>query len=583
MSDQPIKILLIEDNPGDMVLVREMLSAGAHSDFHLEHADRLSAGIERLATEDFDAILLDLSLPDSEGMDTYAQVQDQAPKMPIVVLSGSGSEAMAIEAVQEGAQDYLVKGEVEASLLARAIRYAIERKRSQRVLQREKDLVAQLTNTSPVAITLVNHEGEIVFANAYAEQVLGLSRDELLQRTYNAPAWRITDYEGNPLPEQELPFRQVMEKREPVYGMRHAIEWPDGQRVLLSINGAPLLDEEGRVEQVVFALEDITERQETEQALAWEAEINTAIAELAGLLLSSASIEELSSLVLEQAKHLTDSEFGYVGHIDPETGFLVSSTMTRDVWEECQVEGKDFVFEEFSGLWGWVLENRESLMTNNPQCDPRSSGIPSGHISIDRFLSAPAMIEGNLVGQIALANATRDYTERDLELIERLAALFALAVQRKRREEQRVAQLKRELRTLERMTTPPTSVSAQSFGMAPFRKSLPEAFDEAVNAYEQLLDAALEQRAYRVEEESSQDVRALAERLGTLRAGPRDVVDIHTTALKNKSAQSNPLKVEFYAEEGRLIALELMGYLVSYYRNRCVGVWTRPTTDETGA
>ena len=179
----------------------------------------------------------------------------------------------------------------------------------------------------------------------------------------------------------------------------------------------------------------VTERKQAEQALEWQQKADAAIADLSKSLLESIPIEDISWRVLEHAKKLTGSTFGYVGYIDPESGYLVSSTMTRDVWDQCQVPDKDIVFEEFSGLWGWVLENRQPLMANTPNEDPRSSGVPVGHVPIERFLSAPAMIGDELVGQIALANPASDYGERDLRLTERLASIYALALQRKRAED----------------------------------------------------------------------------------------------------------------------------------------------------
>ncbi|MBE0425791.1 MAG: GAF domain-containing protein [Nitrospirae bacterium] len=175
--------------------------------------------------------------------------------------------------------------------------------------------------------------------------------------------------------------------------------------------------------------------EEIEQNLKREKAVNSAISELASKLLSPSSIEDISSLVLESVKHLTGSRLGYAGYIDPKTGYLISPTLTRDIWEACEVKDKNIIFKEFRGLWGWVLRNRKPLFTNTLQDDPRSSGTPSGHLRIHRFLSVPALIGENLVGQVALANSDRDYNERDLEIVERLVSLFAIAIHRKQSEE----------------------------------------------------------------------------------------------------------------------------------------------------
>jgi len=194
-------------------------------------------------------------------------------------------------------------------------------------------------------------------------------------------------------------------------------------------------EEQDLIDNIADALGEWFERTQAEQALKWQQEVDAAVAGLSKNLLESISIEDISYRVLDHAKRLTGSTFGYVGYIDPESGFLVSSTMTRDIWDQCHVPDKDIVFETFSGLWGWVLENCQPLMTNVPNEDPRSTGVPVGHIPIERFLSAPAMIGDELVGQVALANPDSDYAERDLRLTQRLASIYALALQRKRAED----------------------------------------------------------------------------------------------------------------------------------------------------
>ncbi|MDY6875835.1 MAG: response regulator [Chloroflexota bacterium] len=130
MEERPIKVLLVEDNPGDTRLLREILAEVTSAQFELAHVERLSETLKHLAEGSTDVTLLDLSLPDGRGLDTITQVHTQAPDVPIVVLTGLDDEALAVRAVREGAQDYLVKGQIDGNLLARAIRYAIERKRA---------------------------------------------------------------------------------------------------------------------------------------------------------------------------------------------------------------------------------------------------------------------------------------------------------------------------------------------------------------------------------------------------------------------------------------------------------------------
>lgn len=189
---------------------------------------------------------------------------------------------------------------------------------------------------------------------------------------------------------------------------------------------------------VIRAIEQHKQQKKLEHAnemLFHQARVNTSLAKLSKAILASRSIEDISGMTLQCAKELTSSNLAYVGYIDPETGHLICPTMTRDVWQQCNVADKNNIFEKFGGLWGWVLKNKKPLLTNEPTMHPASSGTPDGHIAIRRFLSAPCMIDSDLVGQIAVANGEQDYTGADLEVIERLADLYALAVQRKHDED----------------------------------------------------------------------------------------------------------------------------------------------------
>ena len=123
-----VKVLLIEGNHRDARMIREMLAEVKHDGFSLEYAEQLSTGLERLAEGGIDMVFLDLSLPDSRGFDTFAQAYARAPQVPIVVLASLDDEQVAVRAVREGAQDYLVKGHVDSNLLVRAMSYVVERK-----------------------------------------------------------------------------------------------------------------------------------------------------------------------------------------------------------------------------------------------------------------------------------------------------------------------------------------------------------------------------------------------------------------------------------------------------------------------
>jgi DNA-binding response OmpR family regulator len=137
--NEKVTILFIEDSPLAVSMMRNALSESDEGSLELESAGTLAEGFARLRAGGIDLILLDLSLPDSSGLETFERTQEAVPDIPIVVLTGNSDQATAIKAVRSGAQDYLFKGEASAVALVRVIRYGIERKRSERErLRREK-------------------------------------------------------------------------------------------------------------------------------------------------------------------------------------------------------------------------------------------------------------------------------------------------------------------------------------------------------------------------------------------------------------------------------------------------------------
>ncbi|MBI3329281.1 MAG: response regulator, partial [Nitrospinae bacterium] len=173
MTEQALHLLLVEDNPTDALLVREALTDIPSVPFVVIQVERLTEGLKHLMHAPCDVVLLDLGLPDSQGLETLLTLRDAMPGVPIVVLTGLDDEELGLRAMQHGAQDYLVKGQVEGQLLVRAIRYAIERKRTEQ-------LVRGVLEAAPDAMLILNPAGKILLVNAQAEQLFGETRQGLL-------------------------------------------------------------------------------------------------------------------------------------------------------------------------------------------------------------------------------------------------------------------------------------------------------------------------------------------------------------------------------------------------------------------
>jgi PAS domain S-box-containing protein/putative nucleotidyltransferase with HDIG domain len=257
MSDSPATVLLIEDNPGDARLIREMLAEGEGDRFKVVCARQLSSGLERLAANDIEAVLLDLGLPDSQGFDTFAKAYAQAPGVPIIVLSGLTDEQLAIKTVQEGAQDYLVKGHLDSHSLVRTIRYAIERKRTEESLRESETQVRKLFEALPDSILVHDDEGTILHINEVGAERLEWSAKDLVGRNLRDIV----------TPESRASIADHIRETHEVGWCRFETTYVSrsGWQIVAEVNDRPI--KFGKEKAILRVARDITERKEAERAL----------------------------------------------------------------------------------------------------------------------------------------------------------------------------------------------------------------------------------------------------------------------------------------------------------------------------
>lgn len=170
----PIRVLHIEDNPGDALLLRELLldcGQGAAPQFELVREERLAGGMAKLSGWPIDVVLLDLSLPDSSGMETFKRLHDKFPHVPIIVLSGLDDTAAAMQTVHAGAQDYFCKDDLNSRELSRAIRYAIERHRTDEELENERRMLRALIDSLPDQIYVKDRKSRFIACNPAVAQI----------------------------------------------------------------------------------------------------------------------------------------------------------------------------------------------------------------------------------------------------------------------------------------------------------------------------------------------------------------------------------------------------------------------------
>src|SRR5688500_14264707 len=179
MALEELKILIVEDNPGDLFLVKEFLKRTSLRAFEIFHADSLEKALLLLSENSFKIVLLDLFLPDSEGLGTFEKVYPLSGSAPVVVLTGLIDEKITSEALNKGAQDYLVKGDYDKKLLEKTIRYAIERKQNQELLKQSEEEYKLLFESNPVPMWAYDVKTlKIVTANASATLCYGYTSEE---------------------------------------------------------------------------------------------------------------------------------------------------------------------------------------------------------------------------------------------------------------------------------------------------------------------------------------------------------------------------------------------------------------------
>ncbi|MGD2094865.1 MAG: ATP-binding protein [Phycisphaerales bacterium] len=178
---ETLYLLLVDDDPADRQLVKLALAKSSQSvQFNIETAETLSEATEQLSHNEYDIVLLDLGLPDSQGMETVQKAHKTNPNLPIVVLTGLDNEEVGLEAIRSGAEDYLTKGKSLEYALVRTIRYAIERKQAKMALSRNENLLRTIINATKEAMLSIDNNGLINLFNPAAEKMFGYKRENVL-------------------------------------------------------------------------------------------------------------------------------------------------------------------------------------------------------------------------------------------------------------------------------------------------------------------------------------------------------------------------------------------------------------------
>jgi diguanylate cyclase (GGDEF)-like protein/PAS domain S-box-containing protein len=262
-------LLLVEDNPGDARLFLEMNNQGLHHT-ELKHVESMGEAEKHLAGHAVDIILLDLGLPDAQGLETVRRIRAAAPRVPLVVFTVSDDELLAAQALQVGAQDYLIKGQIDTRGLLRAMRHAVERNSMEEALFVEKELAEVTLNSIGDAVACTDIAGNITFLNLVAEKMTGWPREEVAGRPM-AEVLRILDATSreaipNPMARAvgrnrtvHLPLNSVLIRR-------------DGFEIPIEDSVSPIHDREGKPTGAVIVFRDVSAAQAMARQMAHSAQ-----------------------------------------------------------------------------------------------------------------------------------------------------------------------------------------------------------------------------------------------------------------------------------------------------------------------
>ena len=293
---ETIEILLFEDNPGDTGLIEAMLEEFIDFSYKLKNVETLDEGLNLLEGRSFDVILLDLGLPDSEGINTFINVHKKCHDAPIIILTGLTDEKTGINAVKKGAQDYLVKGQVESRLLERSIKYSIERKKAEEEIQ----IFANIVESSDDAIITKSLGGIIAGWNSGAEQIYGYSAEEVLGKP-------ISLLESDDLKGETKRLIERIKNGERIRHYETLRLKKDNNLINVSITLSPVLDTSGELVAISTIARDITERKRAEEDLK--------LANIYNRSLIEASLDPLVTIgpdgKITDVNHSTEAVTGY--------------------------------------------------------------------------------------------------------------------------------------------------------------------------------------------------------------------------------------------------------------------------------
>ncbi len=432
-KNRSIRVLLIEDNPGDARLIQEMLKTVANVNMRFEHASTLHEGLQYVGDPEkpLDAVLLDLGLPDSQGFETFTKFQENAEAFTVIILSGLNDVDMALNAVRSGAQDYLVKGQINGDLLMRSIRHAIEREEAEKQLVESRERYQSLVDMMPDAI-IVHSEGKVVFANPAAvrllrpknaSDLLGMDPVDFVHAEFKEivrERIRLRDIDGVGLPALEEKFVRF-----------------DGKVVDVEVTGTPFVFEEKPATQLI--IRDITDRKQREREI-------EAVATVSNNLREANTKMEMLPIIIDQALASVGAEEGTITLVMPDTGdhLIALGRGPRDM-----PVGQ--IIPKGTGLTSAVVASGEPYINNEARTKPDPRTIAFFDDPTVAFAIVPITAESQVIGTLGIGRDLA-FEDSDIRVLDAICSIGGNAIYRADLFEQTQRRL-RQLRSLREVDT----------------------------------------------------------------------------------------------------------------------------------
>lgn len=378
----PLKVLVVEDNPAHVRLVKELLKEYKQKQFELINEKTLSASLNILNNQAIDIILLDLGLSETQGIDTFKEINKVAFNIPIIILTALQEEAIALTTIAEGAQDYFIKGTFNGNMLARSMLYALERKNNENILN---EYVAIIENTNE-AIFSLTIDGIIKNWNNAAEAIFQYTAKEMIGQSFRTlfPAKHNND------------VNQILDSIKLGDSITKEIKLLDkyGKQIDSFVTVTPIKNKIGKVIGSAVLVQDYTQRNLSEQQSAIQLRVATALAE-------SSSLHNAAHSILKTICEILDFKAGEIWALDPEKNVLryVSHWDSHQLSTELAQVSHEMIFHQGEGIPGYIWAKKQPYWTNNLSKDPISTRRNLMiKIGLNCCFGFPILFDGKVLG-----------------------------------------------------------------------------------------------------------------------------------------------------------------------------------------